>query len=31
MINKNYLKLTLLFLYFLVSSKNVYSQGSADD
>ena len=31
MINKIYLKLILLFLYFLVSSKNVYAQGSADD
>ncbi len=31
MINKIYLKLILLFLYFLVSSKNVYAQGSAND
>ena len=31
MTNKIYLKIILLFLYFLLSSKNVYAQGSADD
>ena len=31
MTNKIYLTIILLFLYFLLSSKNVYAQGSADD
>ena len=31
MINKIYLKLIILFLYFPVSSKNVYAQGAAAD